>query len=138
MRISDWSSDVCSSDLHQEIPAGNRERTDRLVAVGRCEQRRRTAVGVVAGLAFAFQQHDLATFARQGITGTGAGDAAADNHNITTLGHHNPRRTQARQGRRQDSPALYTHYRATPVNRSEEHTSELQSLMRISYAVFCL
>src|SRR3546814_2549249 len=26
----------------------------------------------------------------------------------------------------------------TPGNRSEEHTSELQSLMRISYAVFCL
>src|SRR3546814_3627381 len=25
-----------------------------------------------------------------------------------------------------------------PINRSEEHTSELQSLMRISYAVFCL
>src|SRR3546814_2071921 len=29
-------------------------------------------------------------------------------------------------------------YRATPWLRSEEHTSELQSLMRISYAVFCL
>src|SRR3546814_3966214 len=28
--------------------------------------------------------------------------------------------------------------RKTMVNRSEEHTSELQSLMRISYAVFCL
>src|SRR3546814_3350619 len=27
---------------------------------------------------------------------------------------------------------------ATPLERSEEHTSELQSLMRISYAVFCL
>src|SRR3546814_18895461 len=27
---------------------------------------------------------------------------------------------------------------ATPQHRSEEHTSELQSLMRISYAVFCL
>src|SRR3546814_5176152 len=27
---------------------------------------------------------------------------------------------------------------STAVNRSEEHTSELQSLMRISYAVFCL
>src|SRR3546814_7783624 len=27
---------------------------------------------------------------------------------------------------------------AIPSNRSEEHTSELQSLMRISYAVFCL
>src|SRR3546814_6111744 len=31
-------------------------------------------------------------------------------------------------------PAL----QSTPMNRSEEHTSELQSLMRISYAVFCL
>src|SRR3546814_4606641 len=29
-------------------------------------------------------------------------------------------------------------YSNTPVGRSEEHTSELQSLMRISYAVFCL
>src|SRR3546814_5154794 len=29
-------------------------------------------------------------------------------------------------------------YRATSQDRSEEHTSELQSLMRISYAVFCL
>src|SRR3546814_6499852 len=28
--------------------------------------------------------------------------------------------------------------RSAPGNRSEEHTSELQSLMRISYAVFCL
>src|SRR3546814_1266829 len=28
--------------------------------------------------------------------------------------------------------------RASPYHRSEEHTSELQSLMRISYAVFCL
>src|SRR3546814_17515905 len=29
-------------------------------------------------------------------------------------------------------------YRALAASRSEEHTSELQSLMRISYAVFCL
>src|SRR3546814_3349656 len=33
---------------------------------------------------------------------------------------------------------LYGGLHATPLNRSEEHTSELQSLMRISYAVFCL
>src|SRR3546814_7911030 len=31
-----------------------------------------------------------------------------------------------------------SHYGNGPVTRSEEHTSELQSLMRISYAVFCL
>src|SRR3546814_2926327 len=30
------------------------------------------------------------------------------------------------------------HSTGLPVSRSEEHTSELQSLMRISYAVFCL
>src|SRR3546814_6854400 len=35
--------------------------------------------------------------------------------------------------RRRNSP-----WRQHPCNRSEEHTSELQSLMRISYAVFCL
>src|SRR3546814_995151 len=33
---------------------------------------------------------------------------------------------------------LYLTILATGVARSEEHTSELQSLMRISYAVFCL
>src|SRR3546814_2292928 len=32
-------------------------------------------------------------------------------------------------------PAVFEH---APMHRSEEHTSELQSLMRISYAVFCL
>src|SRR3546814_21179509 len=33
---------------------------------------------------------------------------------------------------------IVIHNGAAPVVRSEEHTSELQSLMRISYAVFCL
>src|SRR3546814_16186779 len=41
-----------------------------------------------------------------------------------------------RQGRR-EAPAARTRRRSPPA-RSEEHTSELQSLMRISYAVFCL
>src|SRR3546814_10286117 len=36
---------------------------------------------------------------------------------------------------REHYPALFA---AEPAMRSEEHTSELQSLMRISYAVFCL
>src|SRR3546814_6894365 len=34
--------------------------------------------------------------------------------------------------------ARLAHRRLDPIPRSEEHTSELQSLMRISYAVFCL
>src|SRR3546814_6068263 len=36
------------------------------------------------------------------------------------------------------SPEAPARHRHPPVDRSEEHTSELQSLMRISYAVFCL
>src|SRR3546814_8209978 len=35
-------------------------------------------------------------------------------------------------------PTVEFGFTRTPVQRSEEHTSELQSLMRISYAVFCL
>src|SRR3546814_4301883 len=44
-------------------------------------------------------------------------------------GHSEPQPHHVRRGRSQ---------RGDPVARSEEHTSELQSLMRISYAVFCL
>src|SRR3546814_7716360 len=47
------------------------------------------------------------------------------------LEHAAPRPTCLRAGHRRSG------YRAAP-GRSEEHTSELQSLMRISYAVFCL
>src|SRR3546814_10280295 len=43
-------------------------------------------------------------------------------------GRHRRRNAQARPGR----------VKAAACGRSEEHTSELQSLMRISYAVFCL
>src|SRR3546814_2878084 len=39
---------------------------------------------------------------------------------------------------RSSIPALAGAASAAPARRSEEHTSELQSLMRISYAVFCL
>src|SRR3546814_3187461 len=37
-----------------------------------------------------------------------------------------------------DDDLIHIDRRRRPENRSEEHTSELQSLMRISYAVFCL
>src|SRR3546814_2028877 len=37
-----------------------------------------------------------------------------------------------------ECPASCRQRKSNPQNRSEEHTSELQSLMRISYAVFCL
>src|SRR3546814_2773606 len=40
--------------------------------------------------------------------------------------------------RQNDMRAIYMDYEHFSNRRSEEHTSELQSLMRISYAVFCL
>src|SRR3546814_6591022 len=90
MRISDWSSDVCSSDL----PARMRQAPARPVA------------------RLCLARPDLR--GRQGL---------ADRHVEAQL-----------PGRRTHLPQL----RGLPHQRSEEHTSELQSLMRISYDVFCL
>src|SRR3546814_8960855 len=46
--------------------------------------------------------------------------------------------TEAADQRQHGNHALTLAAPAAPAGRSEEHTSELQSLMRISYAVFCL
>src|SRR3546814_1666594 len=51
------------------------------------------------------------------------------------LGGHRHGGCRGRQGARRRHPRRGQHWRH---RRSEEHTSELQSLMRISYAVFCL
>src|SRR3546814_9159802 len=50
--------------------------------------------------------------------------------------HHGAQRRGVREGRHQFFHSMFDNF---PIRiRSEEHTSELQSLMRISYAVFCL
>src|SRR3546814_2720920 len=58
----------------------------------------------------------------------------------TTLFRSNPRRARGAGScaRRSARPDRDGHPAAPYIRRSEEHTSELQSLMRISYAVFCL
>src|SRR3546814_9438687 len=63
-----------------------------------------------------------------------------DRHHQTSAAVVVHRRCGARQYRRMDIPAQGGSRRTTQIlaDRSEEHTSELQSLMRISYAVFCL
>src|SRR3546814_3467975 len=97
MRISDWSSDVCSSDL-REPRAG----TDDLVVA---HLRRKLRQGGRLG--------NLCLRAR----GIGFGEQALA-----------LRAARKRLIKRAGRIGV----------RSEEHTSELQSLMRISYAVFCL
>src|SRR3546814_7727050 len=107
MRISDWSSDVCSSDLGKAIlhrfggfQPCLRVRGAPVLAldIGRL---RDTQHRIVRGVELGFDE----------IGGIGRGQ-----------------RQRARIGE-VDQRIL---------GRSEEHTSELQSLMRISYAVFCL
>src|SRR3546814_6523628 len=117
MRISDWSSDVCSSDLiprgedvHRQIEVADDARVEGLQlrhALGR-------EGGVVLDL-LAGQLHQVLV------------DDVAD---VLEVG-----------GEVEDlhaAPALLRVQLLVVELRSEEHTSELQSLIRISYAVFCL
>src|SRR3546814_1037732 len=103
MRISDWSSDVCSSDLSR---------------LGRC------------GAPFRAAGRDAVFLVELSLAGLGGrrqgpparpclGQPAAAGQ---------PEKRAGGQGDARPGKGL----------RSEEHTSELQSLMRISYAVFCL
>src|SRR3546814_9238821 len=96
MRISDWSSDVCSSDLRQARP----------------------------------ERRGLPSWRPQGRRDRGGPQATCQ----TERRHDWPPGTLARcRGQRDCHLSLFPRQ-----GRSEEHTSELKSLMRISYAVFCL
>src|SRR3546814_2881451 len=109
MRISDWSSDVCSSDLADAL-GSQRLRRARDALVER-------PVGQPALHPVLAPEHD-------GI-GLGVGVVGAPAQQV--LGEVPP-------GLRKEAGAWHP----VGVGRSEEHTSELQSLMRISSAVFCL
>src|SRR3546814_1586688 len=105
MRISDWSSDVCSSDLMVD---------------------RAPWLDLAAATALADPQLDLATpmkgpFAAIPVIAPDLAAAALQLARIAGI-----------------LPAFFVRTDAADSERSEEHTSELQSLMRISYAVFCL
>src|SRR3546814_4463269 len=110
MRISDWSSDVCSSDLL----AGH--------VVRACQ----SAI---------FPHFDAAAEHARRI-------AADDRMRRNILHHHrsgrNDRAIANRHARHDDAAPADEAMPPDLHRRSEEHTSELQSLMRISYAVFCL
>src|SRR3546814_3355901 len=99
MRISDWSSDVCSSDLIHLPDGFNRQTFHRMI-----------------------NGHHVAEVAVRIGEGKQARVAI---HLDAPVDHGLMRGRAGRQAQNLDQ-------------RSEEHTSELQSLMRISYAVFCL
>src|SRR3546814_4710925 len=98
MRISDWSSDVCSSDL---IKLDSDRPVARIEAIRKCRPDTRLTVDANQGWSFE-QLKEIA--------------AAMQKLGVLFIEQPLPRGS----------------------DRSEEHTSELQSLMRTSYAVFCL
>src|SRR3546814_2934407 len=98
MRISDWSSDVCSSDLSAQA-FGRAGLTPADVDFAEIYDSFTITVTIELESMGFFDKGEAGPAAAAGMLAVG--------------------------GR-------------LPCNRSEEHTSELQSLMRISYAVFCL
>src|SRR3546814_3177453 len=118
MRISDWSSDVCSSDL---------ARPD-------------------------IRQNNPALWTPAGVTTDGSGQAAIFFIHPTSYLERSKWNAPLDDKESADRARLFIQGQASAFNnagqiwapryrqatRSEEHTSELQSLMRISYAVFCL
>src|SRR3546814_3634584 len=118
MRISDWSSDVCSSDLLSiELRGGDGDyRAARKPLDARLSGAPRRGVGNALGA----RTRRAAHHRLRGRGGAGADRAVSFPQGGSLW--------RARQCRRD------------PVDdfRPEEHTSELQSLMRISYAVLCL
>src|SRR3546814_1788705 len=129
MRISDWSSDVCSSDLRRLGRALEIE-----AAVGSLAHA--VADGDIAGLAGRGRQRDADEFGGEGIE---RGGLAVQRDDAATLRRRHPA-LQRRQILHQLVGRLLGRFRQRLClsRRLEEHTSELQSLMRISYAVFCL
>src|SRR3546814_7343135 len=117
MRISDWSSDVCSSDLSR--PGGTAPVVDG---------HRAGAARVEGALA-----RSPITARRERRRSAGRPRRCADAGLVRAA----VRQARARCAARSDRLAARAD-RAQSYCRSEEHTSELQSLMRISYAVFCL
>src|SRR3546814_4584726 len=121
MRISDWSSDVCSSVLARARAHVGR---DRAVAIDDDD----AGLGVRA--------EDFAQPRRNFGGGLDAGKAAA-NHDDRAAPVRGRPLGEAMQVLVEGNRVIQR-VDAETVLRSEEHTSELQSLMRISYAVFCL
>src|SRR3546814_946935 len=110
MRISDWSSDVCSSDL--------------------ARAKNRAAQGLTKLTVDSPVPYLLSDLINAIQTLMGKLDRSGEVAPYMRL------RTKIEEIK--SDPRYSFMFSGMLVSRSEEHTSELQSLMRISYAVFCL
>src|SRR3546814_1778183 len=144
MRISDWSSDVCSSDLRgrpvivlDAAEVRKAHRLDALVEALRAQAQPRIAAGTVlfldVPLAFlAPAEADRAIWNRQ----FAAGLVVSQRLPFRVVGFAQAAEVTGAQEAFRHQAAIRALFQAHQQRhvRSEEHTSELQSLMRISYA----
>src|SRR3546814_4974243 len=114
MRISDWSSDVCSSYLYA---------LNGLVVVA--------LAGVLGVVQVASEDLDGLIGLLRASRGDAAEQQRCDHEGKGPAGDE----SRTHWGSHDRRSIRHSH---VSTRRSEEHTSELQSLMRISYAVFCL
>src|SRR3546814_4513474 len=113
MLISDWSSDVCSSDLFSANASYTAACTNRRLA--------HTQVCPVLRYLLAMAPSTAASRSASSNTMNGALPPSSIETRFMSSAH-----------------CAISRLPTAVEPRSEEHTSELQSLMRISYAVFCL
>src|SRR3546814_5551446 len=104
VRISDWSSDVCSSDLYLLF-----------CAALACSYKASACLSAALRI-----DRDCASKASARLSAASRIDLACSSSRVALMS------------------AWRSRFRPCAFSRSEEHTSELQSLMRTSYAVFCL
>src|SRR3546814_8285134 len=120
MRISDWSSDVCSSDLAERCAELRDHRIPAALVLGRVQgEQRGEAVPRSA-------ERDALAHAEQREEQRGA------DPDRLVAGQEGDRRGRSAEQEERDGEL------GAEAIRTEEHTSELQSLMRTSYAVFCM
>src|SRR3546814_7860907 len=143
MRSSDWSSDVCSSDLDDARSGNQRGCVRRQKDDGAHEvldgaeaaefdlvENRAHEIGIIEKRL----RHRRCNECRCDGVGPNAMRCQIERESLV----HAFDRPFGRAVQRAVRASDMTHLRADVDQRSEEHTSELQSLMRISYAVFCL
>src|SRR3546814_2259914 len=131
MRISDWSSDVCSSDLN--APSASKQRAPPRQA---CLRPVLLAVVVLRHCRYACGQYQPRLL-------RGGEDVDVGRARVRIVQRAHADEGDRRAGAGVMAPQRYpaagaAHDLLSLAARSEEHTSELQSLMRTSYAVFYL
>src|SRR3546814_7434141 len=125
MRISDWSSDVCSSDLAPDVQIRNQAQAGNVFN----RLMRRT---IFAKTDRIMREHVDAALLHQRRHANRVARVVREHQEGAA------ERNQAAVQRDAVHRRRHAEFAHAVVDRSEEHTSELQSLMRISYAVFCL